>query len=71
MTYLRIALRKNRFIGSLAEHFKKIMKMLDVSIFSFIILNLVKEGVLDPSYYYSRWHMFEKSNMKAAFVEHF
>ena len=42
MTYLRIALRKNRFIGSLAEHFKKIMKMLNVSIFSFMILNLVK-----------------------------
>ena len=48
MTYLRIALEKNRFIDSLVEHFKKIMKMLDVSIFSFIILNLVKKGVLDP-----------------------
>ena len=71
MTYLRIALRKNRFIGYLAEYFKKIMKMLNVSIFSFIILNLVKEGILDPSFYYSRWHMCEKCNMKAVFVEHF
>ena len=48
MTYLRIALEKDRFIDSLVEHFKKIMKMLDVSIFSFIILNLVKKGILDP-----------------------
>ena len=48
MTYLWIALEKNRFIDSLVEHFKKIMKMLDVSIFSFIILNLVKKGILDP-----------------------
>ena len=71
MAYLRIALRKNQFIGSLAEHFKKIMKMLNASIFSFIILNLVKEGILDPSCYYSRWHMYEKNNMKAVFVEHF
>ena len=71
MTHLRIALRKNRIIGSLAEHFKKTIKMLNVSIFSFLILNLVKEGILDPLCYYSRWHMYEKSNMKAAFVEHF
>ena len=71
MTYLRIALWKNRFIGSLAEHFKKIMKMLNVSIFSFMILNLVKEGILDPPCYYNRWHMYEKSDMKVAFEEHF
>ena len=68
---LRIGLRKIRFVGSLVEHFKKIMKMLNVSTFSFIILNLVKEGILDPSCYYTRWHMYEKSNMKAVFVEHF
>ena len=30
MTYLMIALRKNLFIDSLVEHFKKIMKMLNV-----------------------------------------
>ena len=71
MTYLRIALEKSRFIDSLVEHFKKIMKTLNVSIFSFIILNLVKKGILDPSCYYTRWHMYEKSNMKAVFVEHF
>ena len=64
MTYLRIALEKSRFIDSLVEHFKKIMKTLNVSIFSFIILNLVKKGILDPSCYYSRWHMYERSNWK-------
>ena len=47
MTYLWIALGKNRFIGSLVEHFTKIMKMLNASIFSFIILNLIKKGILD------------------------
>ena len=47
MVYLRIALRKNLFLDSLAEHFKKITKMLNASIFSFIILNLVKKGILD------------------------
>ena len=45
--------------------------MLNVSISSFIILNLVKEGILDPSFYYTRWHMYEKSNMRAVFVERF
>ena len=64
MTYLRIALRKNLFIDSLVEHFKKIMKMLNVSIFSFIILNLVKEGILNPSCFYSRRHMYERSKSK-------
>ena len=47
MAYLRIALRKNLFIDSLVEHFKKITKMLNASIFSFIILNLVNKGILD------------------------
>ena len=47
MVYLRIALRKNLFIDSLVEHFKKIIKMLNASIFSFIILNLVKKDILD------------------------
>ena len=47
MAYLRIAPRKNQLIGSLEEHFKKIMKMVNVSIFSFMFLNLVKEGILD------------------------
>ena len=37
---------KDRFINSLVEHFKKIMKKLNVSIFSFIILNLVKRGII-------------------------
>ena len=64
MTYLRIPLRKNLFIDSLVEHFKKIMKMLYVSISSFVILNLVKEGILDPSCFYSRWHMYERSKSK-------
>ena len=64
MTYLRIALRMNQIIGYLEEHFKKTMKMLNVSIFSFIILNLVKEGILEPSCYYSRWHIHESSNFK-------
>ena len=40
---------KESILGSLVECFKKIMKMLNISIFSFIILNLVKEGILDPS----------------------
>ena len=71
MTYLRIALWKNQFIGSLVEHFKKIMKMLNVSIFSFIIFNLIKEGISDASCYYSRCICMKKSNMKAAFVENF
>ena len=39
--------RKNQFIDSLVEHFKKIMKMLNASIFSVIILNLIKKGILD------------------------
>ena len=63
MTYLRIALEKSRFIDSLVEHFKK-MKTLNVSIFSFIVLNLVKKGILDPSCHYGRWHMYERSNWK-------
>ena len=64
MTYLRIAQEKNRFIDSLVEHFTKIMKMLNVPIFSFIILNLVKKGILDPSCYYSFWHICERRNWK-------
>ena len=47
IAYLRIALRKNLFIDSLVEHLKKIVKMLNASIFCFIILNLVKKGILD------------------------
>ena len=47
MAFLRIALRKNLFIDSLVEHFKKIMKMLNASIFSFTILNLVKKNIFD------------------------
>ena len=47
MAFLRIALRKNLFIDSLVEHFKKIMKMLNASIFSFMILNLVKKNIFD------------------------
>ena len=43
MGYLRIPLRKNLFIDSLVEK----MKMLNASIFNFIILNLVKKGILD------------------------
>ena len=41
--YLRIPLRKNLLIDYLVEK----MKMLNVSIFNFIILNLVKKGILD------------------------
>ena len=44
MAYLRIVLWKNLFIDSLVEHF---MKMLNASIFSFIILNLAKKSILD------------------------
>ena len=40
------------------------MKTINVSIFSFIVLNLVKKGILDPSWYYSRWHVYERSNWK-------
>ena len=40
------------------------MKSINVSIFSFIVLNLVKKGILDPSWYYSRWHVYERSNWK-------
>ena len=64
MTYLWIALQKNSFIDSLVEPFLKILKMLNVSIFSFIILNLVKKDILDPSCSYSHWHMYERSNWK-------
>ena len=39
--------RNNQFIDSLVEHFKKIMKMLNASIFSVITLNLIKKGILD------------------------
>ena len=39
--------RKNQFIDSLVEHFKKITKMLNVPIFSVTILNLIKKGILD------------------------
>ena len=47
MTYPRIARQKNRLIDSLVKHFKKIMKILNALIFSFIILNLIKKGILD------------------------
>ena len=47
MACLRIALRKNLFIDSLEEHFKKIIKMLNASIFSSMILNLVKKDIFD------------------------
>ena len=47
MAYLRIVLRKNLFMDSLVEHFKKIVKMLNAIIFSFTILNLVKKDILD------------------------
>ena len=43
IAYQLIALRKTRFI----VHFHKIMKILTPSIFSFIILNLVKKGILE------------------------
>ena len=46
MADLRIPLRKIRFIDSLVEEFKKVKKTLNASIFSFIILNLVKKGIL-------------------------
>ena len=39
--------RNNRFIDSLVEHFKEIMKMLNASIFSVVTLNLIKKGILD------------------------
>ena len=42
--YLRIPLQKNLFIDSLVE---KIMKMLNASVFNFIILNVVKKGISD------------------------
>ena len=64
MTYPWIALEKNRFKDSLVEHFKKIAKMLNVPVFSFIVLNLVKKGILDPSCYYSLWHIYERRNWK-------
>ena len=49
MAYIRVALRKSRFINSLVEYLKKnedkkIEKMLNVSILSFIIINLVKKA---------------------------
>ena len=47
MACLRISLRKNLFIDLLVEHFKKIIKLLNASIFSFIILNLVKKDILE------------------------
>ena len=48
MAYLRLSLRKNRFIDSLVEHFiKKIMKTLNASIINFIILKSVKKVVLE------------------------
>ena len=65
MTFLRIALEKSQFIDSLVEDFKKIMKMLNVPILSFIILNLVKEGILDPSCYYSLWHIYMKEEIES------
>ena len=47
MTYPRIALQKNRLIDSLVKHFKKITKILNALIFSFLILNLIKKGIWD------------------------
>ena len=44
MAFQQIALRKSLFIDSFVEHF---MKMPNASIFSFIILNLVKKRILD------------------------
>ena len=64
MTYLRIALKKNQFIDSLVEHFKKMMKMLNFPIFSFLILNLVKKSIFDPWCYCSLWHIYERRNWK-------
>ena len=32
--------------------------------FSFIILNLEKKSILDPSCYYSLWHIYERRNWK-------
>ena len=42
MAYLRIALRKNLFMYSLVEHFKKIIKIPNASIVSLIILSQEK-----------------------------
>ena len=58
MIYLRIALQKNRlfFVGTLLKNHK----MLNFSIFSFIVLNFVKKGILDSCCYY-RWHMYERT----------
>ena len=47
MTYLRIALRKNLFIDSLAEHLKKSNENAKCINFQFHNLNLVKKGILD------------------------
>ena len=47
MTYLRIALRKNLFIDSLAEHLKKNHENAECINFQFHNLNLVKKGILD------------------------
>ena len=49
MAYIRVALRKSRFINSLVEYLKKNEdkkkeKVLNVSILSFIIINLVKKA---------------------------
>ena len=64
MTFLRMALKKNQFIDSLVEHCKKMMKMLNFPIFSFIILNLVKKSILDSWCYCSLWHIYERRNWK-------
>ena len=42
LAYLRIALRKNLFMYSLVEHFKKIIKFPNASIVSLIILSQEK-----------------------------
>ena len=47
MIYLRIALRKNLFLDSFAELFKENHENIKYIIFSFIILNKVKKGILD------------------------
>ena len=50
-----------RLIDSLAEHFKKIMKMLNALTFSFMILNLINIRHFGLSCYNSYWHIYERS----------
>ena len=46
MAYGRIALRKNLFINYLVEYFLKNHENPKGTIFSFIILNFVRKGIL-------------------------